>query len=432
MSLLFIILLIIGITLYLTGKRVIASLFFFFFLFDAFQLIPEEIIGMKPTDLALLYVLILFIYGSFRYDDFIPKNSMSLCIAIYLSFIIIEIILSHFYYHISWVEIIRTVRQSFLVLAYFIFRRIDKKDINLLSQILFCIVCFQCGLFIVEVFTGLPLLTGSEANVNLGWIYRCYNTPFMLYFFAFYGIFNNPFKQMLWKHTTTIIPIITMFLPLHRSLSLVFIFTIALGLLLRYNMLNSTKNIIISSILAVTVITISSTYISQRTINDINKVTQGEFLETDDGLELDNESTLLFRMAHFYERYMKVTETRVGTLFGLGLMTENSSYTNNQFNFFIGLQDDKTGNVTQLDTSDIAWSNFIIRYGFIGTIVFISCFYVFFIISYLKKITKETIALPIVLYLVLIIGTSFTSDQLYKLSFLIFPLIYYDIQHEKA
>ena len=66
---LFILLLIIAIVLYISDKKIISSIIFFFFLFDSFQLIPEEWVGLKTLDLAIIYICVLFIYGLFQYDN---------------------------------------------------------------------------------------------------------------------------------------------------------------------------------------------------------------------------------------------------------------------------------------------------------------------------------------------------------------------------
>ena len=84
---LFILLLIIAIVLYISDKKIISSIIFFFFLFDSFQLIPEEWVGLKTLDLAIIYICVLFIYGLFQYDNYIPKNKTILAISLFLGFI---------------------------------------------------------------------------------------------------------------------------------------------------------------------------------------------------------------------------------------------------------------------------------------------------------------------------------------------------------
>jgi hypothetical protein len=130
---------------------------------------------------------------------------------------------------------------------------------------------------------------------------------------------------------------------------------------------------------------------------------------------------LLFRADNFFERYLETTETAVGTLFGLGFMSENTHYTENHFNFIIGLEDNETGATTQLDTSDIAWSIFIIRYGIVGTLIYLAL-YAYVGVRYWRR--RGTLAISMVLSLALVFGFSFTSDQLFYTTALIFPLLH--------
>lgn len=421
-------LLILSIILYIIGKRVSSVLIFFFFLFDGFQLIPEVLFDThagisKSFDFAFVYVMVLFIYGVIKYDDYIPINRVSKIIAFYLLFIVISIGISLFIYHISFVDILRTSRTYFLVLSYYVVRRLTREELDKLLRILFFVVLFQCVLFMIQAFTGIAIMTGAESG-RTGIITRFYNVPFMAYFFVFYAIFNNPFNGWL-KNLTTIIMSITMFLPLHRSLMMAFILCLFIGV---YNRISGIKNakkaLNTLLILFVAVFLLVGKDSGGRTINDISNVLSGEFLDVDEDFEMSEESTFMFRMAHFFERFMDITESKMEIVFGAGYMTEDSNYTFNHFDYQIGLPDEITGNTVQLDTSDIAWSNFIIRYGVIGTFIFL---YVLYSITSIFHRNLKTIGLPIFLYMILLFIISFTSDLLYQNRMLIFPFLLYNL-----
>jgi hypothetical protein len=419
---------ILSIILYIIGNRVSSVLIFFFFLFDGFQIVPDMFfdthIGIsKSFDFAFLYMLVLFIYGLIRYKDFIPINRVSKIIAVYLSFIIICIAISTFYYHISLVDIGRTSRTYFLVLSYFVIKRLEKEEFYKLLNTLFIITLFQCGLFIIQGFTGIALLTGAESGRD-GIITRFYNVPLMLYFFVFYAIFCNPYKGWL-KVITTVIPSVTMFLPLARSLMMAFIACLFMGIYIKFSKIKKTKkylNYLLIIIIPIFLFTAKNS--DERTFTDINNVLKGDFLEVGEDFELDQESTFMFRMAHFFERFLGVTESNMGIIFGAGFMAENSEYTSTNFDFQIGLTSDDTGNTVQLDTSDTSWSNFIIRYGVIGTIIYLFCYIL--LICYYWKHKDNKLSLFIFLYLILLFFISFTCDQLYQLRFLILPLVLFD------
>ncbi len=429
---LFLPLLILSIILYIIGKRISSILIFFFFLFDGFQLIPEMLfdthVGIsKSVDFAFVYILVLFIYGFIRFDDFIPKNRISKLIAIYLSFIIICIGISLFYYHISFVDILRTSRTYFLLLSYFVIRRLENEELVKLLKILFIIVLFQCCLFIIQAFTGIALLVGGESG-RTGVITRFYSVPFMLYFLVFYAIFCNPYQGWL-RVVTTVIPFVTMFLPLHRSLMMAFIVCALIGIYIKIGGLKVImKYPRILCVIIIPILFIVAKSAQGRTVTDISNVLSGEFLEVNDDFVMDEDSTFLFRMTHFFERFMDITDSKMGSVFGAGYMTEGSDYTLNHFDYQIGLPDEITGNTIQLDTSDISWSNFIIRYGIIGTFIFL---YFFFSITSIYNKNLKTIGLPIFLYMILLFIDSFTSDLMYQNRMLIFPLLLYNLLSSK-
>lgn len=423
----FIPVLILGLILYISGKRLESSLIFCFFLFQGFQFIPETWfetgLGFsKSQDFAFLYVAILFIWGCFSYGDFIPKNKITLCIAIYLVFIVFLILYSKFYYQIDTGDIIRTSRYYFFVLAYYIFRRLSTEEISLLLKILFYITLFQCILFIIQAFTGIALLVGAE-NHKTGIITRFYNAPKMMYFLVFYAVFANPFQGKL-KYVSTFIIVTTLFLPMTRSLSMVFVLCLFIG---TYYFLGGAKRFIkylpIVLVIFLPLFVAVAALMAGRTVSDIQSVVNGEFVEAED-VELTQESTFLFRMAHTYERYLYMEEKTERLLFGAGLMAEDSKYTDKKFDFVIGLTNEKKGTPVQLDTADTSWSNFLIRYGIVGTVL-----YLFLYVSltlYFYKNRKNEWGLPVFLYLLLLLGVSFTSDLFYQVYVLVFPLMLYD------
>ena len=430
---LFIPILIVSIILYLSGKRILSTILFFFFLFDGFQIIPEKFFetGMgisKSTDFALLYIIILFIYGIINTKDFIPINKLALLLGGYLLFIVCLIGISYYTYHIPFVEIIRTSRYYLFALSYFVLRRLTKEEISSILKILFCIVIFQSILFTIQGFTGIALLIGAESHKSAKLITRFYNSPLMLYFFVFYGIFNNPFTGK-YKYISALVCIVCVYMPLHRSLTISFILILILGLFLKMGKIKQFINYLPMLLLCVIpLVAVMGAQLASRTMNDINSVTTGEFVDIEE-IELGEESTLLFRIAHFYERYMHILEKPIETAFGSGLMAEESNYTNKKFDFIVGLENEKTGEIVQLETSDIAWSNLIIRYGIIGTLIYLTI-YISIMIFYYKH-RKVRYALSTFLYLLLLLFTSITSNQLYYVYMLVFPLMFFDMTLEK-
>ena len=435
---LFIPLLLLAIALYICGQRTYSLLIFFFFSFYGFQIIPDELfetgLGFsKSTDFALVYIFVLFVYGCFAYHDYIPLNRMTYLIAVYLAAILVIIGVNKFVYGIGWGDILKTSRNYFFVLAYYPLRRVEKEEVDRLLKILLYIVLFQSLLFAIQAFTGKAILAGEEDKSGGDLIYRFYNSPRMLYFFIFYTLFVQPLGK---KYSTFagIVLIITSFLPMHRSLIIMVILTLSFGYMLNVgNLKRFIRYLPYALLVAIPLCFILFAQDGSRTISDLQMLREGNFAEIEDSdeienFEMDSESTFTFRIAHFMERYLYSKTNVMYEFFGLGLMTDDSPYTYNNFNFVIGLPDEN-GGIYQLDTPDIAWSNFVARYGYVGTFAYL-VFYIglawFFFVN-----RKDKLSLSLLLYMLLVLGTSLTSETLYQVGRNVFVLMLFDFIIDK-
>lgn len=198
---------------------------------------------------------------------------MALLLGGYLLFIVCLIGISYYTYHIPFVEIIRTSRYYLFALSYFVLRRLTKEEISSILKILFCIVIFQSILFTIQGFTGIALLIGAESHKSAKLITRFYNSPLMLYFFVFYGIFNNPFTGK-YKYISALICIVCVYMPLHRSLTISFILILILGLFLKMGKIKQFINYLPMLLLCVIpLVAVMGAQLASRTMNDINSVT---------------------------------------------------------------------------------------------------------------------------------------------------------------
>ena len=135
-------------------------------------------------------------------------------------------------------------------------------------------------------------------------------------------------------------------------------------------------------------------------------------------------ATFTFRILHFLERLYYASDEWITLLFGLGFMSEGSDYTMNNFDFIVGIENEETGFVNQVDTSDIAWSLFVIRFGIVGTILYL--IYYFTIVNFFnKKYKSDTLAKVVFSVLGVIFITSFTSVQILSMEFISLILLVY-------
>lgn len=432
---LFLPLLLIAIVLYIGGQRTYSLLIFFFFVFSGFQIIPEEMFDTglgfsKSQDFALMYIFALFAWGCFSYHDFIPLNKMTYLIAVYLAAVLIIIGVNKFSYGLGWTDIIKTSRSYFFVLAYYPLRRVSKQEVDRLFRILLVILLFQCLLFAMQVFTGKAILTGAEDKTESRFLYRFYNSPRMIYFFLFYVILVQPVGKK-YSRIAAVILLVTIFLPMHRGLSIIVIMTLILGYLLNVgNLMRFIRYLPYFLLFAIPLGIILLAQLGSRTMADLQMLRDGNYAEMEsaddiEDFEMDEESTFTFRVGHFMERYLYAQTNTLNKYFGLGLMPEDSPYTEHNFNFIMGLDNEEKGGIVQLETADISWSNFVVRYGYVGTVAYL-IFYLGLTWIFFKN-RKNKLALSLFLYMLLILGTSITSDLLYQVYRNVFILMLFDL-----
>jgi len=427
----FIPILIIAIALYFTGKRILSVMLFFFFLSNGYQIIPPFLFDTgfgisKSMDFALVYVLAIFFIGLGSIKNFIIKNKLATSIWIFTAFIIISIGISKYHFGVSWVEIARTARYFFFVLGYFVFRRLDKTDLIKILNYNFSITLILCIIYIIQVPAGTHLLTGATTYLQIGTTTRFYNIPTLYYFFLPYAMFANPLKGKQ-RIISIVLFVLVTIVSMHRGHMLALFGIAILGIYISQGGFKGFfKYILIGSICMLPVLNIIIDRFEDKTSKDINSVMMGAFKEYGDELAVDG--TFLFRMALLYERFDYIIQDPLQTAVGVGFMTEDSPLTKQKFDFKIGLMTEDH-EVTQLDTSDIAWMNFILRLGLIGTILYL---YIFFVLGkYFFKNRKDDLSLTAFLYIIFLVALSISSSVFYDTWMIIPAMICYVVVSKK-
>lgn len=427
-----ILLLFIALHQYFMNKKTVSLLIFFFFITDGFQLIPYEWFSLgilnKPIDYALIYIILIFGYETFSNKTLYTKYAYVKSIYILLGSILFLILFNHFFYGVSWSEIFRTSRQYFLLLSFVLFRNCRLKELNALLLRLFYVTLFCSVLFIIQVVSNHQILTGylGGGTVSLlGFTFeRHYNTPYLLLFFLFYASFQNPFSGSA-KYISLFILILTVILPMHRSLLGVVGFTLILGFILKYRL--SGKTVVYLILCGLASFPVSGAFadrFSSGTKGDLQAIIDGDYKNQRTNME---DQTMLFRLAHFYERYDYISQDPSMYLFGIGLMTEDSDITQKRLNFETGLENEKTGKISQLDTGDISWSVLICRLGMLGTAIYLFMFY-----SLARYAFRDTRKRPSAfLMLVSLLLLSFSSTAFVTTIYFILPILMMSFYEKK-
>ncbi len=387
-----ILLFILALLLYYKGEKISSLLLFIGFVTDAYQLIPFSLIelglGLKSYDYGLAYAFCVLLLNQVLVKH-TPHYGLNRVVQLFLVYLIGSMLYSHYMLSIGWADIIRSSRIYFLFLTPFLFADLSIAQYLRLRHRLLQITLFVSVLFILQSLFQVQILNGYIGGeiISLGImdVMRCYNLPYFGVYFFFYVMLNKEIQGRS-KVIQLIVLGLPIFLSFHRSLLAAVAFTIIFLLYVtQESFLKRFKHVMLSIMIAAPVCVIAAGFFSERGGGqDIINVINGNFQEVDYVEELTGQ-TFLFRMAHLYERTMYIMEQPITTLFGAGWVHEDSSYTINKFDFMIGLRDDATGDIAQVDTSDISWSPLVFRVGFVGTALYVFFTLYIFIIAYKRR-----------------------------------------------
>lgn len=379
------------------AKKFHSSLMIFFLLLtNGFQIVPVKLLTAgvpleKSSDFAVLYVIVLgwILRGSLRKILFnFPVFKYSLCI---VAFVFLDACYSYFGLNYSVVNILQVFRPYLFFLSFLIFFYVPLPVLMKVLKHLCVITIFQGVLFIFQILTGKPLLLSASGLENvttnvMGGYIRFYNTPVFLNVFFFYLTFIYKFKSKWMQYLSLAILVLTVVGPMHRSLIIAMVAVCSIYILIRQSV---SRKVGYMAFLGLFLYAASFVGIFNARMNEAFNDLQSTFSSN---LNLDNidiqENTTMFRIGHLVERVDYVAQSPTRWLFGIGLISDNSSNAS-RLPFVFGLTSDVTGQVVQIDSSDLIWSPLILNLGFLGTIIYAVCIAMFLVFFYkLRSISK--------------------------------------------
>jgi len=423
----------IAIFLYIRDYKIPALLLFFFFITSGFNLIPEEITEFafisKGSDYAFMILVGIVVIDSIYIRGYFNRDNFTKYLIVFASFLIICIIYNKFVLKLGWSDILRTCRYQFFWIVYFLFRHLPKEKLQTLLKCLFFTSLFTAILFLLQIFIDEHILIeGAKLSVKLFGIKipRFYNQPDMLFFFTFMALYNNPLKGFP-KYLSMFIFTAAILGAFHRSLIGGFFISVFIGYVIRLPRLKRIYILTTCSILiGIATIFIGYKFINSRTFIDLKTVLSGE-ISMDMEIDMDDlqNSTFTFRMLHLFERNQYIMENPKAMFLGAGLMPEDSKIVEKMFDFKTGLSEGLTDRVIQLDTSDISHSVLLLRFGYLGTVLYLLLF-VYLTVFFYKKRSNDYGFFSF-LFLTLAFSNSFFSGILINPVTFILPLISYNI-----
>ena len=140
------------------------------------------------------------------------------------------------------------------------------------------------------------------------------------------------------------------------------------------------------------------------------------------------EGNLTFRLDLLNERYDYVTDQWDRALFGIGSIREQEFPTT----FKVGLYNSQIGRPTQLDTSDIAWAQLVLRLGILGTLILMA---IWFKLICLSRYCSNSFGKAVYIYLCISFLLSFCGPNFsqgnYWFFMIVLLIISYQIEYNR-
>lgn len=421
-----IILLLIALLLYPTSLKRWSLFLFIIFAMQGLRFIPEDVIGTKYLDLAFVYMAVINVY-SLAYErdatHYLPYERFFVWGL--LIFLLCSAAFSIIHYDFSFYQVLQGGRHLFIFAAYFFLRKVPREDVEWLIKAFFYLTVVHATLYIVQCLTHLPVLlvsTRQVLNYNTGEM-RYYNYSPLMTFYLLLSLLQ-PAKIGSRKARWAILLLtVAIILTQGRTYLVTNAIICLIGLLLRGHVTRIMQWTIIGGIAVIPFIdAISARFTESNTESDITQILRGDFKNNARTGRLQG-GTLTYRFAWVTERYLYLKKQPLGEkMFGLGMISDSQTdVVNRKYQFVIGLSDKEHG-VYQLYTPDIAWGNFITRFGGMGTALIILLW--ISLGGYMYKLRHlHPYMLCGALYVIFLFIGSIADSHISDLGNLVFPLL---------
>lgn len=388
----------------------------------------------KGSDLAILYILYVSIKKFRLIKRILKQNTIYKWCLFLVIFTTISAFYSFFVLDYPLKNIIQVYRQYLIFFSFILFFVIPLATLKKIFHSLAIITISQSFLFLIQIVTGSVILLAVSGSDNVttnfaGTYIRFYNSPAFLIPTLIYFLFVYKFKNNYFFLSTIIILILAVIGPLHRSGIIAVIASISIYTLLKKGnslyLAGVGVVIVLSSFIEVVnkrmneaYLDISTTLSSKLSVQSINQ----------------DDNTMLFRIAHFLERYTYMIKQPFGWLFGIGLISDNSPLAK-KLPFRNGLVSEVTGQVIQIDTGDLIYSPLLLTLGIVGTILYLLVF-IKFLIFFFKNFQSSKYAIIGFLiivngFLISMAGTAMLTSTFQLIVILLSVIVYKELLNTK-
>ena len=355
-----------------------------------------------------LCLFIVFALGLRKYDNGVRVKGIKKGLAVFAIFFLLGIVVDLAVNHTPFVSVFKAVRSWIPLTLLLVCHKIKPEEGYRYFQYLIILTFCFSALFIFEYITDTTLTgavrTRGGERASLPW-----PVAVLVFSFFLYG-------RMGFTRKFRVLFLIVLFLNLVACGSRSFFISYVVMFLLYYVSGSMTiKKALLLVVVAIGMVAVFSTdnILSKRfseSKDDIASIRSG-----DDEVN----GNLSFRLLLTQERLAYVSQSVQYAAFGIGQVEERNLKTQI---FSIGLPNE-SGGVTQLDTGDIAWAIAFLRWGIVGTILYVIAYYLRFVL-YFQRRKSQFMARCLSFYLIVeLFFVSFTYPEITQSFFWIPPII---------
>ncbi len=365
----------------------------------------------SDTGLVLfIFMLIVMLLHKPQKLDMRLVYPVKVGIVLFLTFFIIAAIIDLLVNDDKFSSVVRVFRQWICLSAVWMIPYLKPRDVIKALNYVMYISVFIALVYLYEFFTDSDI-TGAY---RFGGGTRA-SIPWSVSFLVFVLLFNNCYHiNTFLKWLFIVIIVFEYFMTGTRSIFFACIIVAGVSLLFNGKGVSTNKIMILAFSLAAVGIVLSTD----------NILTERLFTTKEDISALQGNSNrvggnMSFRMLMLSERMYYLNQHPQYAVFGIGNIQESDL---KQQLFHIGLKS-KNGGVTQLDTGDIAWVLLFLRYGYLGTLIYIGTIF-FSMIRLFFQNRKSPLGFATLLYvLCALILLSYTSSVIASSFFWIVPIL---------
>lgn len=331
-------------------------------------------------------------------------------VVLFLAFFIIAAIIDLLVNDVKFSSVVRVFRQWICLSAVWMIPYLKPRDVIKTLNYVMYISVFIALVYLYEFYTDTDI-TGA---FRLGNGTRA-TIPWSVSFLVFVLLFNNCYRiSAFLKWLFIAIIVFEYFMTGTRSIFVACVIAAGVSLLFSGKGVSTNKIMILAFSLAAVGIVLSTD----------NILTERLYSTKDDISALQGNSrriggNMSFRLLMVEERMYYLNQHPQYAVFGIGSIQESDL---KQQLFHIGLKS-KNGGVTQLDTGDIAWVLLFLRFGYLGTLIYIGT--IFFSMVRLFFINRKSpLGFATLLYVLCsLLLLSYTSSAIASSFFWIVPIL---------